>query len=273
MEGEYVADVGIARVFFPHSLRIGEHGGDFPVKRFAPVGQVNGIIVGFAHFPAVDAQQLRHLGQKRLRNGKDVFLVKVVEAPGDFAGQLNVGKLVHADRNAVGLVHDNVGRLQNGVAQKAEGGKIFGAQFRLHFLVGGIAREPGQRRDHGKQQEQFGVFLDRRLHKEGAFGRIEAGGQPVHHHIQAVLPNVLCRCVFTGDRMPIGDEVKAVVVAAVLQFDPVPQRAVQISKVQPSCGPHPAENPFSCQARRSSFPKWINAPRPPVFRKADGGLG
>jgi len=122
---EDIADLGIAGIFFAHPLRIREHGRNFLPKLLAPVGQVNGIVVGFAHFPAVDAQQLRHAGQKRFRNGKDLFLIKVIEAPGDFAGQFNMGQLIHADRNTVSLVHDNVGRLQDGIAQKPEGGKIF----------------------------------------------------------------------------------------------------------------------------------------------------
>jgi len=63
----------------------------------------------------------------------------------------------------------SAGGLQHGVAQEAEGGQVLVAQLHDLVLVGGVALQPGNRRDHGQDQEQFGVLGYPGLHEEGAF--------------------------------------------------------------------------------------------------------
>ncbi len=53
------------------------------------------------------------------------MLVELVEAAGDFAGELDVGGLVLADGDEVGLVDEDVGRLEERVAEEAVGGEVF----------------------------------------------------------------------------------------------------------------------------------------------------
>ena len=69
---------------------------------------------------------------------------------------------------------------------------------------------------------------------------VEAGGEPVDHHVVDVLLDDLALFVVRGQRVPVGDEVEAVVV--VLQPHPVLQRAVVVAEVQRAGGAHAGED-------------------------------
>src|SRR5579883_3001007 len=81
--------------------------------------------------------------------------VKTVKPADEFAGELDVGDLVFADRDEEAFagfgVHDNVGGLQGGVAEKAVGVEVFILDVVELFLVGGDAFEPAE-----------GVIMERR---------------------------------------------------------------------------------------------------------------
>jgi len=49
-----------------------------------------------------------------------------------------------------------------------------------------VALERGLGNQHGEQQVELGVLLDVRLHEQGALGGINAGGEPVEHHLVRV---------------------------------------------------------------------------------------
>ncbi len=90
--------------------------------------------------------------------------IKHVEAARDFASQFDVRNLVFAHRNEVALVDQDVRRLQHRIAEKSVGAQIFLRNVFALLFVGGDALQPAQRRDHGKQQMQFGML---RAHATG----------------------------------------------------------------------------------------------------------
>jgi len=57
------------------------------------------------------------------------------------------------------------------ITQEAKGGKVLVLQLLDLFLVRGIPFQPGQWRDHGKDQKELRMFPDVRLNKESAFVR------------------------------------------------------------------------------------------------------
>ena len=77
---------------------------------------------------------------------------------------------------------------------------------------------------------QLGVLRHARLDEQRRLRRIDAGGQPVDHHVPYVLPDDLRIFVVRGQRMPVGDEKQALVL--VLQLDPVLQHAVIVAEMQ-----------------------------------------
>ena len=89
------------------------------LQNFTAIADVNGVVVGFAHLSAVGSQQFRDIRQNRFRNRK-YFPVKEIKPACYFPGQLDMGKLINAYRNAIGFVHDNVGSLQHRITQETE---------------------------------------------------------------------------------------------------------------------------------------------------------
>ncbi len=147
MEVEDVADIRVAGVGLAHACGVGDHRRHFGGDDIGRVREENGVAVALAHFTAVGAEELGGFGEDHLRLGED-GPVEVVEAAGDLARDLDVRRLVHPDRDAEGLVHDDVGRLQDGVAQEPEGGEVLAAELLDLVLVGWVALEPGHRGDH-----------------------------------------------------------------------------------------------------------------------------
>ena len=144
--------------------------------------------------------------------------------------------LVFADRNeersAFFAVDDDVGGLQARIAEESVGVEIFVCDVFEGFFVGGDALEPTERRDHREQQVKFGVFGDQRLLEDDGFLRIEAGGQVVGDDFDRVLGDLRRVGVIAGERVPVGDEVEAVVFGIVLEANPVLQRAEIVADVQ-----------------------------------------
>jgi P-type Cu+ transporter len=120
----------------------------------------------------------------------EFLAVQMIEAARDLARELDVRHLILAHRHLIGAVDQDVGALQQRIAEEAVGRKIFLGQFFLLILVGRHPFQPAQRRHHRQQQMQFGMLDHLRLDEQGGFGRIDAGGQPVDHH----LPGWPVRC-------------------------------------------------------------------------------
>ena len=76
--------------------------------------------------------------------------IDVVEPPSKLSRQLQMGQLILSHGNKIGLVQEDVGGLQDGVAEKAVGCEIFLFDLFLFFLIGRVALKP---RSEPSQQE------------------------------------------------------------------------------------------------------------------------
>ena len=84
--------------------------------------------------------------------------VEVVKAPGHLSGEFDVGDLIFAHRHLACAVDQDVGRLQQRVAQKAVGGEVFLRETFLLVFVGGHTLEPSQGGAHREQEMQLGML-------------------------------------------------------------------------------------------------------------------
>ena len=184
------------------------------------------------------------LGDRLLR----LFLVAwfasihVVEAARQFARDLNMRDLVLADRHLVGAVDQDVGAHQERIAEEAVGRQVLVRHLFLLVLVGRHAFKPAKRRHHRQQQMQFRVFRHLRLDEQRSLLGIDAGRQPVDHHFPGRLRDSMRIVVLRGQRVPVGDEEQAGIL--VLQFDPVLQHPMIVTKVQAARGAHSGEDSF-----------------------------
>src|SRR5215475_7071941 len=78
------------------------------------------------------------------------------------------------------------------------------------------------------------MFGHERLDEDGRLIRIEPGGQPVGDYRHRIFVDLRRVRVIAGERVPIGDEMVALV--NVLQLDPVFKRALVIAEVQTTRG-------------------------------------
>jgi hypothetical protein len=152
-----------------------------------------------------------------------------------------VGDLIGAHRHVAGPVDQDVGRLQQRIAEKAVRRQIAVVQLCLLILVAGHPLEPADRGDHRQQQMQLRVLRHLRLHEQRGGPGIDPGRQPVHHRPEGVLLDVLRVLVVGGERVPVGDEEVALVF--VLQLHPVLQHTMIMTQVQPPGGAHAGQNP------------------------------
>ena len=143
------------------------------------------------------------------------------------------------------------------------------------FLVGGHALQPAERRHHGKQQMQFGVLGQPRLDEERRLRWIESRRQPVRDHFQGVLVQFTRVRVIGGQHVPVGHEVKALVVT--LQLHPVLKCTDKVAEVKLPGGPHAAQDAreflrsVSHSVGRGSLPEGF-AGRSELFQPFDPAL-
>ena len=145
----------------------------------------------------------------------------VVEPLRQVAGQLQVLALVLADRDAVGLVEQDVRGLQDRVREQADGGAVGAALGRLVLELrhpAGLA-EPGDAAQHPAQLRVLGHV---RLDEQRGPLRVDPGGEQLRGGPAGALAQHL-RVVLDGDRVQVDDAVERVVV--VLQRHPLPHRA------------------------------------------------
>ena len=159
--------------------------------------------------------------------------IEVVEAAHHLARQLEVRHLVVAHRHEVGVVDDDVGGLQQRVAEEADARQVALGELLDLLLVGRHALQPRNRRDHLQQQVQLGVLGHHRLHEDRAPLGVDAGANPVGDVVDRAVDDVAGVGEVAGERVPVGDEVEAVVVA-------------------PAAPPSSAARPTRCP--RCSFP-------------------
>ncbi len=144
--------------------------------------------------------------------------------------------LIFPDRNQSRLVSENVGALQDRIAQKAISRQVALFELFLLILVARHPLEPAQRRHHGQQQVQLGVLRHPRLDEERGIPRADPRCQPVDDHLPDALGDDTGIFVVGGQRVPVGDEEEALVL--VLQPHPVLEHAVVVTEVQAAGRPH-----------------------------------
>jgi len=181
-----------------------------------------------------------HLPRSGLGRGKEVAGVKRIEAAGDLAGELDVGHLIGADGHEVGLVEQDVGGLQERVAEEAVGGEVLLAQLLLLVLVAGDSLQPTERREHAEEGVEAVVLQDVRLLEDDAAARIEAGGEEVQRDLEDVFLDAAGVGVVGGEGVEVGDEEVAVVV--LLEVDPVVEGTHVVAEVQATGGAHAGED-------------------------------
>jgi hypothetical protein len=114
-------DLGGARIRAALARRVGHHRAHLRADDFGRIGQLDVVAIGLRHLASVGPRHLRDLrelgvglGEHRTEGG--------VEAARHLAGQLDVRHLIDADRHPPGLVHEDVRRLQQRIAQQPVGG-------------------------------------------------------------------------------------------------------------------------------------------------------
>ncbi len=155
--------------------------------------------------------------------------------------------------------------------------QIFVLDILKRFFVRRHALEPAQRRHHGQQQMQLRMFRNQRLLKDHAFFRIEPSRQIIGGNLDHVLRNRGCIGVVARQRMPIRNEVEAVVGRIILQAHPIRQRAKIIPDMHATRGPHAAQDPALLTLSPCRHP-WLPASirrqkrrEIPRFARNDGG--
>ena len=220
--------------------------------------------IGFAQ-AGVQARRLAaHLLDGRFRQLVEARLAPedMIEPAGDLPAQFQMGHLIRPDRHPAGAIGENVRRLQHRVAQEPVGGQVPILEPGLHVFVAGRPLQPADRGDHRQQQVQLGMLRHFGLHEDGRRPGVDAGRQPVHHHVEAVLLDLPGVGIAGGQGVPVGDEEVAVVFA--LQLHPVLDHAVVVAEVQAPGGAHAGEHPAAGIAGRHS--------QRPRAGWSDGGL-
>ncbi len=82
--------------------------------------------------------------------------------------------LVFTYRHLMGVIEHNVGCLQDGIIEQPHAHALLFGRFIFELRH---ALQPSQRRDAVQQPTAFGMGRNVTLHKQGAFVRINAGGQ------------------------------------------------------------------------------------------------
>ncbi len=166
--------------------------------------------------------------------------VEGVEAAGDLAGDFDVGGLILADGDEGGLVGEDIGGLEEGIAEEAVGGKIFLFELLLLILVGGNALKPGDRGDHAEEGVQLKVSGDVGLDEDGAEVGVESGGEEVEGDLADVVFEGGGVGVVGGEGVVVGDE--EVTLVLVLELDPVVEGSHVVTEVESSGGAHAGED-------------------------------
>src|ERR1051325_10290725 len=84
----------LARIAPPHPRRVSHHSAELLIDLLRRIGKKHRVAVAFAHFATVETRHLLSFGQQHFRLRKN-WLIKLVESPYDFAGELDVWRLVY----------------------------------------------------------------------------------------------------------------------------------------------------------------------------------
>ena len=166
----------------------------------------------------------------------------MVETAHGLARQLKVRQLILPHGHPLGPMLDDVGSHEYRIAEEAVIPQILCGDFLLLFLVGGIAFQPAERSDHGKQKMQFRRLLDVGLTVYGALVRVKPHGEPVQHHFPHIFAQTGGVGVVTGQGVPVRHEEEGF--HLLLHGHPVFQRAEIVADMQRPGGPHAGYSAF-----------------------------
>jgi len=166
--------------------------------------------------------------------------VERVETTGYLTGQLDVGDLIVAYRDEVRLVEEDVGGLEERVAEEAVGVQVLLAELLLLIFVGRNTLKPWQWGEHTEEGVQLAVLGDVGLDEDGGALGIEARGEEVQRDVADVLAEGRGIGVVRRQGVEVGDEEVAVVL--VLKLNPVVERAHIVAEVQAAGWAHAAKD-------------------------------
>ena len=230
-----------ARIGLPDPRRIGDHRAELAPQDLLRVGDVDGVVVGLAHLPAVRSGNLRGRRQHDVRLRED-RAVEVVEASRDLARDLQVRALVLAHRDLRRFVQQDVTRHQDRVPEERIRRQVLVLDVQDLLFVRRTPLEPSERRNHRQRQMDLRVLRDVRLKEDRALLRIEPHGEPVEQHLPAVVAEFAHVAVVGHHGVPVHDAVETLIGAVVLEFDPVGQRTRHVSQMELARRPHAAED-------------------------------
>ena len=174
--------VRVAGIGAADARRIGDHGAHLLPKLIGGIGQVDSVAVALGHLAAVEAGELGRGREEDLWFGQKLGLknvladlrfhaflvaggsgdlgrfsggIQLVEPACNLAREFNVRDLILTYRDKIGLVEQDVCRLQERVSKKAMSVQLLLAQLLLLVLVGGHSFKPAERRDHAEQRVEL----------------------------------------------------------------------------------------------------------------------
>src|SRR5438067_11263129 len=176
----------MAGIVAPLAGGVGDRDHDPLARALRIFAQLYRVVVALRHLPAIEAEDLRRVGQIGMRLDQDrlsLLAVEVVEAADELAGELEVRDLVLPNGHGIGAIDGDVGGLQDRISEEAIVVEVLVAELLLLLLVGRDPLEPADGRDHPEEQEELGVLLHLALDEEDVLLRVEAGGDPVGEHL------------------------------------------------------------------------------------------
>ncbi len=233
--GEHHIAFNAARVGGPDMLRIGEHAPDSIADLVGRGGERNGVALRLAHLGlAVDARQASDGRDQRAGLLQHTLARLSVNPADDLVGLLDQRHLIVSDRDDGRLEGGDVGRLGDGIAQKA-GWNVTAEAARLDFVLDRrVAFEPRDRDEVHIEQRQIGQGRQMRLQTDRGEIGIDADGEIVGrdlHNVPAHLGWIMC---VVRERLGIRQQQELLMCG--LKRDPVPQRADVMAEVQRAGG-------------------------------------
>jgi len=153
--------------------------------------------------------------------------------------------LVLADRDDVGLVQEDVRRLQHGVREEAGGDELLRLGLVLEL---GHPAQLAEARDRAEQPSGLGMRGDVALDEDRRALRVEADGEQQRGEREGRLAQV-GRVVLDGDRVQVDDAEEGV--AVLLHGDVLAHRADVVAEVLGSCGLDAGKNAHGRRLRGS----------------------
>ena len=250
----------LAGIFHAQVVRIGVHAHDLLLDLVGRVGEVDAVPERFGHLGLAvrtgQAQTGGVVGQEDFGHGER-FAVDGVELVDDLAGLLDHRLLVLTHGDGCGPEGGDVRRLADGVGEESDGDSLtlggvaldgpLGESAHLDLgLDGGVALQALHRDEVHVVEGQLAQFGNLRLDEKGRFCGVETDGEVVQSHLDDVLAHLFGVVGVVGECLCVGDhDEDPVEFSGVLEFHAAPERADEVSEVQPARGAVAGEYDFS----------------------------